>query len=73
MRVTIEKLSGMLVMRIPDGLAAELGLEQGSVADLRIENRRLVLVPSAAEPLDAFGKTMKHPRGTADARPCLEF
>jgi antitoxin component of MazEF toxin-antitoxin module len=58
MRVTIDELDGSLAVRIPAALAAELGLTRQSTGDLRIENRRLVLVPSAIERNDGFSTTM---------------
>src|SRR5262245_12275126 len=49
-RVTVSKWGNSLGVRIPKGIAQDLGLIEGSVIDLRVEGGRLVaeLVPSAS-------------------------
>ena len=71
MRVIIEQSDGSFSVRIPAELAAELDCPGEAFADLRIENRKLVMVPSAVEPRDAkagdaFGKARSRLRGTID-------
>ncbi len=54
MRATISKWGNSLGLRIPRGLAEDVGLVEGSVIDLRVEDGRLVAEPVAVENLDSL-------------------
>jgi antitoxin MazE len=50
MRIEIKKWGNSLALRIPDMFAKELGVSEGTPADLRIENGKLVLEPISPFP-----------------------
>lgn len=45
MRVAVQRWGNSLAVRIPRGLAAEMGLERGGQLDIRVEDGRLVAAP----------------------------
>ncbi|MEI8165232.1 MAG: AbrB/MazE/SpoVT family DNA-binding domain-containing protein [Chloroflexales bacterium] len=56
MRTRIQKWGNSLAVRIPKSVAAEVGLADDSVVDLRVVNGQVVVVPCAptAYTLDAL-------------------
>jgi len=54
MRATVSKWGNSLGLRIPRGLAEDVGLAEGSLVDLRVENGRLVAEPVAVESLESL-------------------
>lgn len=49
MKTRVQKWGNSLAIRIPQALAAELGLSSGSIADLRTHEGKLEVVPITEE------------------------
>jgi antitoxin MazE len=50
MQAELNKWGNSLAIRIPSQLAKELGMSQGSLADIRLDNGRIVVTPAKQKP-----------------------
>ena len=75
MRTRVQKWGNSLAVRIPKSFAAEAGLRENSAVDLSVSEGRLVVQPSAEEPLslDALlrGVTDENLHGEWDTGPSV--